>query len=799
MKRLLLVRTPALAFDVLEGLRGSEASRLAKRAIEADLALEAVASRLEGAWFAEAGPPEAATTPEQVALRNALLDRRRRVHRRKPLAPDEDADYARAHGEETRSRAAFELAWSLDLERGREEVVRLAGTPPMPLALRLVGKSLHAAVEKLGAKRTHGDRHRTAKIAAYLVRAATKTSPTGMFCATAVATADGDRVDVSGTPEIARVDALLSVAEARKVAAILARDPAIAAAIVPRLEPTLEREADAWTFWRAATPRDPEDVEVRSRVRAGDAVDVVLALVAEGGRALPEVVAEAARRLGVEVEEAAEFLDALVEAGAVVAEVGIPYAERRPLAYVLARARDAGIEPPWGTSVDALESKVAAVEIDAVVESLAAMPRVRPIAADEAVRIDAASGLVVKLPSAWIDAIRRDLRPYVRLFAAMYPERTYIDAAASRFLAKFPADVDVRALDAYHGVFEPGEARRPSAFPEPTGADVVRRVREFFAETALRDPSNPIELDDRGVDALVGPGDEPPWSCGVLFQVAGREGARFVLSSLYQGSGLALARFAHLHGHAVVDELRRAHAHLERDGTIVAEITYNHGGRTANAGLRPSLFDHEIELPGETATPGRTVLPLRELLVRWDSTTRRFVLRRERDGRKVVPVVNSGVNPTGIVSFLVDIGRQGEQPLGLFPGFDDPRVVAWPRVTSGSLTLLRRRWVLRPDAWPAGSGAAFFLGVQRLRERWALPRWVFASTPEDPKPRAFDFESPLLVEILERTLAPARDAAPSSLHVAEMDPGPDDLWIEGPGGRYASEFLVQLEHAGENG
>ena len=46
---------------------------------------------------------------------------------------------------------------------------------------------------------------------------------------------------------------------------------------------------------------------------------------------------------------------------------------------------------------------------------------------------------------------------------------------------------------------------------------------------------------------------------------------------------------------------------------------------------------------------------------------------------------------------------------------------------------------------------------------------------------------------------PLRLPPPSALHLTEMDPGPDDLWLDGPEGRYASEFLVQLEHAGGTG
>jgi hypothetical protein len=170
---------------------------------------------------------------------------------------------------------------------------------------------------------------------------------------------------------------------------------------------------------------------------------------------------------------------------------------------------------------------------------------------------------------------------------------------------------------------------------------------------------------------------------------------------------LSLSRFAFLLGgerrddeNPVVRELRRAWSILDRPGAIVAELTYNHGGRTANAGLRPAIFAHEIELPGDCASPGTRVHGLRDLLVRFDSSCSRFVLRLAHDGTEVIPVINSGVNPVGFVSFLVAIGEQGLQPIGYFPGFDAPGVTHWPRVASGRLVLFRERWVFRNGEWP---------------------------------------------------------------------------------------------------
>jgi hypothetical protein len=318
-------------------------------------------------------------------------------------------------------------------------------------------------------------------------------------------------------------------------------------------------------------------------------------------------------------------------------------------------------------------------------------------------------------------------------------------------------------------------------------------------------------------------GDAPPrrWACGVLFQIAAagpddldRGRHRLVLSGLFNGVGLALARFAHLHREGgagedgpILRELRRRWSLLERQGAIVAELSYNHIARTANAGLRPSIFRHEIELPGDKASPGAEVVPLHDLVVRYDSARDRIGLFWRPRGVEVLPVITSGVSPVGFVSFLVALGQQDLQYLGLFPGFAVEGVGRWPRIVSGRLVLFRERWIFGPGEWPAAAespGRApeeeHLLGTARWRRRHGLPRHVFVHTTLEPKPRYVDLESPVLVDLLRRsTAALERDGkGAGELHVTEMLPGPEELWIRDAAGRgHASEFLVQMQHPEE--
>jgi hypothetical protein len=581
-------------------------------------------------------------------------------------------------------------------------------------------------------------------------------------------------------------------------------------------------------FWKPASSRNPSDDEVRSQARDHPVLRMFLEEAARG-RSVRELLRVVGERSGADPGELEAFYRAMADKGLLIAEVEIPYNVRSPLANLAVACREAGCGPEWLDTIEALEADVRALPgitgperaevMERVGATLERLPHNRALNHDELFRVDAASGLRVCLPARTIDSLATSFRVYARMFAAIYPERIYLATLAARFLSAHPADADVELLDLYHGLFEPGTFERPASFPEPAAvaghsrelaepARRMARLKEFFAAQARAlGPGDELLLTDAEVEVLLDGVAEPPWMCGVLFQLAS-DGAggpgRIVLSSIFPGAGLALSRFDHLHGggvrgerNPIEQELRRGWSAVERGGAVVAEMTYTHNARTANAALRPSIFRHEIELPGEKASPGAHAIPLADLVVRFDSARERFVLRARTLDAEVVPVITSGVNPVGIISFLVNIGQQGFQPLGYFPGFEVEGVTRWPRVVHDRTVLFRERWVFGPLDRPAlpepasrAPEAEFFVATARWRRRHRLPRHVFAHTSADPKPRYVDLESPLLVDLLRRTLA---GAGGGSLHVVEMLPRPEELLVRGPQGGYATEFLVQLQ------
>ena len=779
-----------------------------------------------------------------IALRRALHNGRRvppaRLEEaRGLLGPDLLAAVAThlvRRAELTALRAGYDRAYRQELSRARRALLALAGRPVFREGVRLVSRSLlgrlRAMAERDPARWRHDERHAGAKLAAYAARFATKTSPKSVFCATALAWIGGGEVRVAGADRPPRLDVLLSVAEARKITSRVGAERAAWPAIVPRPNPTLRLAGDTWSFWRPTSLRHPDDDEVLSRTRAQSILDLFFEEAGRGTLAAPALLAAVAERYEIGVEELEPFFEQLVEKGILIAEIEPPFNARRPLRFVAEAMRRAGAEAPWLPEIEAVERAVDALPelapeeriaaMDRLEARLSALPHARELRGDELFRVDAAAGIEIALPGRILADLEPPLRRYVRLFAGLYPEQAFREAWAQRFLSRHPADADVPLLDLYHGLFEPEAQQRPESFPAaPPGASgaeaLFERTRDFFAaraRAAVDAGAEEVEIRDEDWDALLDGLSESAWSAGVLFQIAARSPGgiaagryRLVLNALF-GAGIALARFAHLHGGPAVDgnpvarEVARSWEPLAREGAVLAEVTYNHFGRSANAGLRPALFRHEIELPGERATPGAEAIPLREMTVRWDGAAGRFVLRWPARGVEVIPVISSGVSPEGFIHFLVEIGRQGLQPLAVFPGFEVPGVSRWPRFTSGRLVLFRRRWVFAPgeapEAPPEGSdpdaaGAGFFARVARWRQAHGLPRHVFFHTPAEPKPRHADLDSPLAVDLLRRALLPGgENAAPPTLHVVEMLPGPDEMWVEGAQGRYAAELLLHL-------
>lgn len=262
----------------------------------------------------------------------------------------------------------------------------------------------------------------------------------------------------------------------------------------------------------------------------------------------------------------------------------------------------------------------------------------------------------------------------------------------------------------------------------------------------------------------------------LLHGIAGPSGARL------------LARFCHadpVMQRYVGQHLRDEEA-LQPDA-VFAEIVHLPEGRLGNVLARPVLRAHEIPFLGRPGVAAAGQIPIADLLV--SVVEEQIVIRSARLGRRVIPRLSSAHNfnhSQGIYGFLCALQDQGTAsdlawdwgPLG------DASFL--PRVTCRRLVLCRASWRATQDELRAlgkEHGAARFLAVQRWRAARRLPRWV--ALADDDNELLIDLDNVLAVDVLVE-LVKGREQAT----FVELFPGPDQLLVRGPEGRYVHELVL---------
>jgi len=822
----LLLRVAVLPYQTLDAFNSHRLSQTLGVTLHARATLEQNTQVLSDRLYGVAGPREEGDmAPEVWQARNAVLALRRDVHNQRPCNPEQlerarpmlgvlagelegfDASLRRTKELETQ----FDRMYADELSRERQALLYATRRPEFMESVWLASRSLFHAMEKLPRRDVttwrNEETHSALKILAYLIRGATKTSPNALFAATAPASF-GSALRARGGGQLAHVRTRLNVSEARKVTACLSADPSLKGMIHPRLNTTLRATQDGWAWWREASLRREEDEEVFLEAEHHAVLDRVIHETRSEEVTWARLVDVIVSESGASRDDADRFLDKLVDRGILLAEVEIPSLEADPVAHLAESVREGDLHPEWLPDLErikgliATETPIGSPDRRALLlqagRLLDALPHVRSLSEDELLRVDAESAFDIELPRSLQHELWQAADAYVRMFAALYPF-TRRELYRDLFIQEYSADTEVPALEVHQRFAEPEFETALGALPEPScGTDALGDLKRRLLTST--EPEVQVEVDEF-LD-LVPSRDPGRWMAGALFQVALPKGgdvsdpkARIVLNGLFHGCGLALSRFHDLHpGNAISRTLREGWSSLIPEGAIPAEINYLPWGRAANASLRPRLFEHEIELPGERASKDCVALRLYDLSIRYASADGRFHITSHRLGREVVPILSSGVRPQGFTSFLVHAGMQDLFPVAFFPGLDDPDVVHWPRLTLGRVVLFRERWVFGRDRHPErreAAGPRWFERLERWRRQYELPARVFVGSSRHGKPFFVDLTSPLMAELFRRFLVSLDDADRCVL--SEMLPGPDELWLKDEQGSYASEFLTQLE------
>lgn len=262
----------------------------------------------------------------------------------------------------------------------------------------------------------------------------------------------------------------------------------------------------------------------------------------------------------------------------------------------------------------------------------------------------------------------------------------------------------------------------------------------------------------------------------LLTGVSGPSGARL------------LGRFCH--ADPELHDFVRQHIGAEeslRPDAVFAEIVHLTEGRLGNILARPVLRDYEIPYLGHAGVPAEQQILVSDLLI--SVVGEEIMLWSERLGRRILPRLTSAHGfhtGQGIYRFLCML--QSQETAG---------DIAWdwgvlrcalflPRVVSGRLVLSRAAWRATAEELKLlgkTAGACRFRAVQDWRVARRLPRWITLADGDNELP--IDLDNVLSVETFVE-LVKGRDQAT----LIELFPGPDQLVVRGPEGRFVHELIV---------
>jgi hypothetical protein len=127
-----------------------------------------------------------------------------------------------------------------------------------------------------------------------------------------------------------------------------------------------------------------------------------------------------------------------------------------------------------------------------------------------------------------------------------------------------------------------------------------------------------------------------------------------------------------------------------------------------------------------------------------------------------------------------------------------PRAAYQPRIAIDRLVIARESWrfdVAQIEFAQLRDEAARFAAGRRWRREAGLPRQVFVKAAGEVKPFFVDFDSPISVNILAKSLRRLQGRLPGSAEIfvqfSEMLPSTERLWLtDAAGGRYTSELRI---------
>lgn len=709
-------------------------------------------------------------------------------------------------------------ALASDRLRLRSRLAEIVTDPCFREAIFVASPSLEAAIEswRKDPDSARGQRAEQALVA-YLMRAAARPTPFGLFAGCTAGTIGArTRLRLAGQDRFRRYTRL-DMDYLGTLATAVEADPGLRADL--RYRPNSSRyeigdrlmyaEARASAAGRSyhlvAVDKTPYLLQTLARARDGERLEVLAGELASDG---------------ISDAEARDYLGELIDSQLLIADsqpqvTGAPPAEAMA-ATLASHAATAGIGAMLAGALAGL-ADIDAGGVGAPPEAyraLAGSLEGLPAAPDPSrfVQVD----LIKPAVEATLGtAVVADILRGVRVLHAL--SRQPADSALARFREEFTRRYETRELPLARvldeetgiGFWTAGQAGSDGApllaglplQPYQDRSQSWTRRDAFLHRKltrAIADGRGEISIDADEADVVRGSGVLPlPGAFEVVAAVVADSGEgtecgdyQVVIGAAAGPSGARLlGRFCH--ADAGLRQLAQAHLQAEeltRPDCVFAEIVHLPQGRTGNILNRPVLRRYEIPYLGRSGAPACDQLPVSDLLVSVQGS--RIVLRSQTLGREVLPRLTAAHNYAQggltVYRFLCALQNQDETPGVMWdwgPLQDTPFL---PRVSCGRAVLSRATWNLgEPDLEPfrLPPGARQFSAVQQLRARLGLPRYVALADADNEL--VIDLDNVLCVEALGHQVRRRKLAS-----LVELIPGPDQLCVTGPQGRYTHQVIV---------
>jgi thiopeptide-type bacteriocin biosynthesis protein len=263
-----------------------------------------------------------------------------------------------------------------------------------------------------------------------------------------------------------------------------------------------------------------------------------------------------------------------------------------------------------------------------------------------------------------------------------------------------------------------------------------------------------------------------------------------------QEAGRNFGRFASLLGREGMEVLRQTASRVTQlaPQTILAELVYLPSkGRTSNVALRPAVYPYELTYATSPGVTADQTIPFDELVIglRGD----RLYLRWPQKQAEILPRASHMLNTllaAPLIRLLSAISLDGKPIVTSFDWGEAARFPFLPRVQMGRLVLSLAQWRLTAETrerdLPTTSAEGFHTALSTWRACWNVPRYVYLRVADNRL--LLDLETPQQREELRTELRKLQEGA--SITLQEVFPTLDQLWVEGPGGHYVTEWIFPL-------